>query len=276
MIIDIHAHTSNHKMLGLHSQTASIDDLEMYAKKYNIEKIVLMATYFPFKGTGLSNYELLKRIQGKDLFLMFGSLDISSDFEKGLNELEELARDKKIFGIKLYPGYQIFDCADKYILPVKFHTGELHHCCPGENRKKGEFRCGSYCRIDKYGDLSMPKNIFPVAKKFSDVTFILSHLGNPYFDQLQEVMRECLNVYTDISGQFVSATDEDTPGYREVIKKEIEKFLNLSHGIDRIMFGTDFPIQSYKDSLEIIDSLNLSDLDKDKILYQNAKKLLKL
>src|SRR3989339_434953 len=107
MIIDIHAHTSNHKMLGLHSQTASIDDLE-----------------------------------------------------KGLNELEELARDKKIFGIKLYPGYQIFDCADKnifpiyelarkYNLPVKFHTGELHHCCPGENRKKGEFRCGSYCRIDK-------------------------------------------------------------------------------------------------------------------------------
>src|SRR3989339_752376 len=253
MIIDIHAHTSNHKMLGLHSQTASIDDLEMYAKKYNIEKIVLMATYFPFKGTGLSNYELLKRIQGKDLFLMFGSLDISSDFEKGLNELEELARDKKIFGIKLYPGYQIFDCADKNIFPIY----EL-------------------ARKYNYGVLSMPKNFFLVDKKFSDFIFILSYLGNPYFDQLQEVMRECLNVYTDISGQFVSATDEDTPGYREVIKKEIEKFLNLSHGIDRIMFGTDFPIQSYKDSLEIIDSLNLSDLDKDKILYQNAKKLLKL
>lgn len=287
MIIDIHAHTSNHQMLGLHTKTATIQDLEAYAKKYNIEKIVLMATYFPFKGSGLSNYELLKRVQDKELFLIFGSLDSSGDIEQGVGELKELAKQKKIAGIKLYPGYQIFDCADekifpvyelalKYNLPVKFHTGELHHCCSRENRGKGEFRCGDYCRIDKYGDLSKPENILPVAKHFENVKFILSHLSNPYFSQLREVMRQCSNVYTDISGQFVSATEEDTKEYRNLIKEEIIEFLKLPNGADRLMFGTDFPIQSYEDSFAIIDSLNLNSVDKNKVLYQNAKKILDL
>jgi len=287
MVIDIHAHTSNHQMFGLHIKTATIDDLESYAQKYNIQKIVLLATYFPFKKSGLSNRELWKRIQGKELFLMFGSLDLSGDFSSGLEELESLAEQKKIAGIKLYPGYQIFDCADerifpvytlaqKYNLPVMLHTGELHHCCSKEDRKKGKFRCGSYCKIDKHGNLSRPKNILAVAKHFSDLKFILSHLGNPYFEELRKVMKQCDNVYTDISGQFLSGTQEDTLEYRNVIQKELELFLQLPKGIDRLMFGTDFPIQSYKDSLELVNSLNLEKSSKEKILYKNAKNILAL
>jgi len=42
------------------------------------------------------------------------------------------------------------------------------------------------------------------------------------------------------------------------------------------MFGTDFPIQSVKDSIDIVESLQISDSTKEKIYYKTAARLLKL
>ncbi|MBT5022517.1 amidohydrolase [Candidatus Woesearchaeota archaeon] len=291
-LIDIHAHTSNYELWGLHTKTATLDDLEKYARQYNIKKIVLMATYFPYKGTGVNNKEMMQRIQGRDLFSFFGSLNVMKDFDKGVSELRELAESKQIAGIKLYPGYQnfnasdekmfeIYKIADKYGLPVMFHTGELHHCCPRSERKDRElvaqkYPCKGTCYIDDQKHLSQPKQMVGAANKFPNVNFILSHLSNPYFLELCDVMSECPNVYTDISGQFLSASDEDTVEYREELKIEIQQFLELPNGINRVMFGTDFPIQSYKDSIELIKLLNLSSENEEKIFYGNAARLLKL
>jgi len=49
MIIDIHAHTSRHKLWNLHTASADIADLHQLADRFGIEKIYLMATYFPLK-----------------------------------------------------------------------------------------------------------------------------------------------------------------------------------------------------------------------------------
>ena len=118
MIIDIHAHTSSHKLWNLHTEDASIAAIEKWAAQFQITLICLMATYFPFKKSGLPNYELLSRIAGKKLFRMFGSLDIMNNFENGLRELRELATEKLIAGIKLYPGYQDFDAADQSVFDI--------------------------------------------------------------------------------------------------------------------------------------------------------------
>ena len=287
-IIDVHAHTSNHRLWGLHVETATIDDLTRLAGQFNIQKIVLMATYFPFKKSGLHNHELYRRIKGNDLFAMFGSLDVTTNFWKGFYELVLMALQKKIAGIKLYPGYQEFDCSDSKIfpifylarvmqIPVMFHTGELHHCCPRDERKKGKFRCGDTCMIEKLGHLSRPEAILPAIKAFPHVNFILSHLGNPYFNEQRQIMTNHQNVYTDISGQFVSGLpEEDNQAYRQTIRNKLRQFLNIAYAGDRIMFGTDFPIQSYQASMDIIDSLDLAPGLKEKILHKNAKRLLKI
>ncbi|MFC1598458.1 amidohydrolase family protein [Patescibacteria group bacterium] len=287
MIIDVHAHTSDHSLWDLHTQTATITDLENFAQKHQVKKIILLATYFPFKQRGMTNLALLERIKDNPLFAMFGSLDVMNNFLLGVRELASLARKKKIIGIKLYPGYQVFDPSDSayfdiyrlaqdFNLPVMFHTGELHHCCPTEQRQAGEFSCGDECMIDKYGYLAIPRAILGATLQFPQVKFIFSHLGNPFFEQLREVMAECSNVYTDISGQFLSASEEDTPEYRQELKEEMLKFLKLKNGIDRIMFGTDFPIQSYQDSIDLVKALDLSAEDEAKIFYQNAAKVLNL
>lgn len=282
MIIDIHAHTSNHRLRDLHTASANIETLYSEARRFGIGTIVLMATYFPLKGTGVHNLDLLDRIRGKPLFKAFGSLDVTKDVGAGLDELLYLALRGEIAGIKLYPGYQgfepgdsrlyeIYDLAECLNLPVMFHGGELHHCCPPD-RRLTPFPCGlDHCRLDDLQELARPCHVRKVARDFPSVKFVVSHLANPYFGELRDVMGECPNVFTDISGQFVSGSDEDTEDYRQMIVLEILKFLALPGGADRIMFGTDFPIQSYGDSIDLVNRLDLSSENREKIFHLNAE-----
>jgi predicted TIM-barrel fold metal-dependent hydrolase len=279
MIIDIHAHTSNHKLWNLHTETATIADLEKKALENSINKIFLMATYFPYKKSGLMNEELLKRIRGNPLFGMFGSLNVMDKLSEGVEELKILVKNKMITGIKLYPGYQDFDCSDQKLfplfdiakqnkIPVMIHTGELHHCCP-----EGVIRCGDYCRLDKLADLSRPSKIVGSIRNFPEVNFILSHLSSPYCDELQDVMSKFSNVYTDISGLFISGREDSEQQTNEAVG-QISDFLKLDNGASRILFGTDFPIQSYADSIALVKKLNLDKESEEKIFYKNALQLL--
>ncbi len=287
MIIDIHAHTSNHELQGLYTSDASLEYLHREAKTRDIKKIILMATYFPLKKSGLPNKVLLERIKGDPLFACFASLDLENNFLGGLKELSELAEKKMILGIKLYPGYQkvdlsnslfspLFRLAEKHKLPVACHLGELHHCCSREQRHNNIYRCGNdHCLLDERGILSQPECLNLVAARFPKVNFIACHLGNPNFTELRHLMAISPNIYTDISGQFLSGTDEGSPAYRRQIRREIREFLKIS-GSGKILFGTDFPIQSYADTLELITALNLPPADKEKILFRNAQKILNI
>lgn len=290
MLIDMHAHTTDKALWGLHTTSASIVDLEAKDSEYNVLRTVLLATYFPFKGTGLHNLELLQRVASNDQFLVFGSLDLMNVHKDGVQELRELLAQDLIVGIKLYPGYQdilngslvtarlqaVLKLASDYQVPVMFHTGELHHCCPRKDRDAGRGKCGTTCWIDRLQYQAEPEFLSQFAWQFPDVKMIFSHLGNPYFDQLQEAMLTLPNVYTDISGQFLSGTDEETEEYYQLIQQKIEDLLRSEELHDRILFGTDFPIQSYESSIRIVESLNCSGAVKEKIRWQNAARLLKL
>jgi uncharacterized protein len=214
MIIDIHAHTSRHRLWGLHTQQADVEYLHKQAQRHGIDKIYLMATYFPLKKSGLHNYELLERIKDDALFGCFGSLDLENDFNHGYSELKELIERGLIDGIKLYPGYQnvvisdsefwpIYELAQNFDLPVAIHMGELHHCCQRKDRNQPKLRCGlSQCPLDERGMLAHPSQLKKIANVFSKVNFIVCHLANPFFANLRELMAQSPNIYTDISFQI--------------------------------------------------------------------------
>jgi len=130
------------------------------------------------------------------------------------------------------------------------------------------------CQLYKYQEMSRPERIERPARDFPDVKFVVSHLANPYFTNLRRIMKRCPNVSTDISGQFVSGSLENTKKYRQRVVSEIEKFLRLPDGLDRVMFATDFPIQSYEDTLDLVARLHLSEQELKCILGMNAKRLL--
>ena len=94
--IDMHCHTSPREIEGIIPKSATIAQITAEMKKHEIERTVLLATYFPHKGSGISNFRLHDWIEGNKKFLMFGSLDFEHYFYQGYNELEEMCLPDQI------------------------------------------------------------------------------------------------------------------------------------------------------------------------------------
>jgi aminocarboxymuconate-semialdehyde decarboxylase len=48
------------------------------------------------------------------------------------------------------------------------------------------------------------------------------------------------------------------------------------YGIDNVMYGTDYPCWDPATALKLIDELELSQADQDKLFYSNARRILRL
>lgn len=266
--IDIHCHTSNRILKEFVNTDISINAIEKQMDNFNISKTCLLATYFSHKGSGISNFRLLKWINNSDKFYLFGSLDFTNYFYAGYNELDELIALKKLNGIKIYTTYQHIDLysdnmtkllklAEQYNLPVMFHTG-----CSNSRASLGR---------DFVVEEVFAKKLEFLIKKFN-INFILAHLGKPQIDQTINVIKNNKNVYTDISGLINSLEKNEIKYFINKVRK-----LLLECGPEQILFGTDFPVQSHEDSVRIInDSMfDFSINDQKKVFYENAFKIIK-
>lgn len=286
MIIDFHVHTSKKTLRDLHVTSATMDDLRALAKRHNIDKMVLLATYFPLKRRGgTNNKQLIEEVNGDPLFLPFGSLNVENNVADGVAELADLAQTGQISGIKLYPGYQnfapedpkvfpVYELAQSYNLPVIIHTGLLHECCKKQERESGIYNCGyGYCPLfTERLSLARPKSLIGALKMFPRVKFVLAHLAKPYHKELRDVMRRFRNTFTDISGQFNSGASYATEKFIDNVVREANLFIKeVPDGEDRFLFASDFPIQSYADTFSLIERLDVSDKVREKIFSENAK-----
>jgi predicted TIM-barrel fold metal-dependent hydrolase len=173
------------------------------------------------------------------------------EVEDMLGEAHQLG----IRGVKMHPMYQNFSIDDKYMygfyelmagmgLFVMFHTG-LDMAFPGNNQADVE-------RVKK------------VADWFKDLTIICTHVGGwKQWDRIR-CLSDCENVYTETSLTLTEISDD------EFVKA-------LSHfDEDRVLFGSDSPWTDQKEMLERTLRLKISDSRKEKMVYRNAAKLLKL
>lgn len=268
--IDIHCHTTNRKLEGIVPRSAGIDTILEEMERHEIEKTVLLASYFPHKSSGISNFRLLRWISDNKKFLMFGSLDFEHYFYQGYNELAELAEQKLIKGIKIYSSYQKIDVrsgqmqqiaqlASQYNLPLMFHGGE------------------SYTSLRKYNQLAITNIIMPqeigVLAQEHGLDIIISHLCTPFLPELIKAVNRNNHLYSDLSGVF------DSKYGREAIPEcieEIKQFLGEC-GPEKLLFGTDFPVQTHKDSVYLVEEAmkSYSSAEKQAVYYNNAVRLLK-
>ncbi len=264
--IDIHCHTTNKIPTHVLPVSASIDAIVAQMEKYDIERTILLPTYFPRKGTGISNFRLFDRIRDHPQLSMFGSLDFGTYFQRDYDELEELAQREVIKGIKVYSGYQTIDftsghfnkvlkLARAHALPIMFHCGYTYD------------RGNDFLPADAH-----PKVLETIAKENPDIAFIAAHLALPYIDDIIEIVRNNPNVYADSSGLINSRSNR--PEIPQCIGK-IRKFLDAC-GVDHLIFGTDFPVQTHKDSVFLIEKAmrGYPDADKRKVYYDNSRRLL--
>ena len=63
--------------------------------------------------------------------------------------------------------------------------------------------------------------------------------------------------------------------YKTMPAEQIKAVIK-THTADKILFGTDFPWSSVQGTVNMIESLGLSQTEKEKIYYKNAEKLLQI
>ncbi len=145
----------------------------------------------------------------------------------------------------LFPYYAL---AEKYNLPVGIHTGSA-----GPDHGSPAFR----------EDMGNPVLIKPVLAKFPKLRVWLMHAGGPYLKETIGIMKQYPGVYTDISA-INNPAIMPAPAFKAIIKTLMDAGLE-----DRLLFGSDnAPIQTV---LVAVEDLNLTSVQREKILYRNAK-----
>lgn len=169
------------------------------------------------------------------------------DIEDVEGELEDI-RCRGLRGIKLHPDFQRFSIDDPKMLP-------LYRAAQREGLPI-LFHMG-----DDRTDFSAPRRLANVLEQLPDLTCIAAHLGG--YTQWKEA-RDCLrgaNVFVDTSSSLMFLSQEEALA-------SIEHF-----GLNRVMYGTDFPMWDAKEELERFFALGLGEADNRAILYGNFARL---
>ena len=176
--------------------------------------------------------------------------------------------DKDLAGIKLYPGYQLFyphdprlapvyEYAHRRGLPVLFHQGDT---------------------LDGIGlvKFARPLEVDEVAGRYRDVTFVLCHFGNPWISEGAEVVFKNPNVYADTSGLLAHPSFPYFERMVEQSRRVLYEAIVTIGGPDRILYGSDWPLEELRVAVGLIDRLDLPESDRDLILGGNARRLFHL
>ena len=188
-------------------------------------------------------------INDKKKIFAFGSV-----YPHAKNVLDELDRIKSLglCGVKFHPEYQKFFVDDEMMKPIYKKISQLGLITVFHAGKDYGFMPPYHC---------MPENLKNALKWF-DAPVVAAHWGG--MNCAEEVLNELcgLDVYFDSSF-----------GYGQMPRIAAEKIIER-HGIDKLLFGTDSPWHTPSIEMRLINSLGLTDDEKEAVCFKNAEKLL--
>lgn len=190
-------------------------------------------------------------IQG-DRIISFGS--VYPDAPDVLDELERI-KELGLFGVKLHPEFQNFYVDDEKMKPIYKKISELGLITLFHAGMDVGYRPPYHCTAER----------LEKALSWFSTPVVAAHLGG--LDESQEVIKRLCskeNLYLDTAYSY------------GIVAKPVLSDIIEAHGIDKILFGSDCPWHRPAWEKKMIDSLELTNDDKEKIYYKNAKKLLKL
>lgn len=264
MIIDFHVHAFPDalaaKALPLLSKCsggvkpnydATISGLESYLAKNNVNyAVVLNIATNPHQEKKVNDFAI--SLLEKKNIIPFGS--VHPDSPNALSELERLAK-AGIRGIKLHPDYQHFFVDDEKMFPIYKKIAELGFITV--------FHAGVDIGYPKPVHCT-PERLLRVLDLFDDAPVVAAHFGGwLLWDSVLEDL--CgTKVYLDTA----FSSGKMPPDYaKELIK---------AHGADKVLLGSDMPWSDTLDEVRFVQSLDLSAEDEEKILSNNAKRLLNI
>ena len=252
-IIDFHAHIYPDKIAEKASQatgdfygitpaySGTSKELLTSGKAAGISRFVLLPVATKPDQVSHINDFIADEVSAHNEFYGFGTLH--PDCENILKETEHII-SLGLKGIKLHPDTQQFNTDDKRLFEVfdyiQGKTPLLVHCG------------------DKRFDFSHPRRLKNVIDNFPHWQVIAAHLGGwSLFDEAFELLKD-ENCYLDISSTMMFLPPE-----------QIEHYIH-GYGVERILFGTDFPLWRPEQEVASFRRLNLSSFEFERIAYKNA------
>ncbi|CAG8445761.1 12834_t:CDS:1 [Cetraspora pellucida] len=223
--------------------------------KAGVEKLCLNAWYRPGKVI-ISNDIISEWVQKyPNRFIGIAGVNLLDPFN-AVKELERAVNVLGFKGLRVIPWLYNIPPNDKHYYPLYVkcieldipfftqvgHTGPL---CPSETGRPIPY-------IDE------------IALTFPQLKIVGGHIGYPWTNEMISVSWKHPNVYIDTSAYL--------PRY---YPQELIHYMK-TYGQDKVCYGTNFPQLNWKDTMEQVDELGLSDKVKEKFLYKNMAKLLKL
>jgi len=194
-----------------------------------------------------------------DLFIGFASFDLNKDFEK---EIKYALNNLGLKGIKIHPQLQLIKPDDEKLSKIFEIANENRLLCvihTGITGIGAGIKGGGGLPLE----LGRPIYVDNLAIKYPDVNFILAHFGWPWYEEALAVAYHKGNVFIDISGW--------SPKYiPQIVLKYMDSLLQ-----DKFLFGSDYPMLQPSRIINELKSLNLKNETLNKILYENAKKIIK-
>jgi hypothetical protein len=146
----------------------------------------------------------------------------------------------------------LYDYAESKNLPVMFHTGDT------------ALSDGSLVHAH-------PLTLDRLANKRPNLKIVICHFGNPWMADVGELIYKHSNVYADISGLVAGDDGKYSAQYLESLAAKISDAIYFAGGADKVIFGTDYPVETYSAALSLVERLKIEKDDIEKILYKNAR-----
>ena len=258
-IIDIHTHVyprairrkavaavGEYYTLSMFAE-GSPSDLLSRGSRIGVVKYVLHPVATKAEQVKSSNLFISGLQQKNDAFIGFGTIHPKTPNPSAT--IDEIIR-LGLHGVKLHPEFQSFYIDDTHMfpiyeaiegrLPLLIHTG------------------------DENVTSSSPGRLAKILKLFPSLTVIAPHLGG--YAMWDEVIDQLVgkDVYLDTSSSL------------RFLDRQKAVDIIRSHGTDKVMFGTDYPMWLPEEDLDLFYQLGLTEQENAQILYGNAARLLGL
>lgn len=270
--IDVHVHLSGRKDDALlpyarrNGLSYTLGELSRLMKGNGIARALLLSP--PLKsGAPLPNEEVMATCQTSG-GLLSPVLTVAPTARE-VKEAVSMAREAEgtVKGFKVLLGYTevfaydpvfdgLYDYAEKEGLPVMFHTGDT---------------------ADSRGSLihSHPLTLDALANARPGLKIVACHFGNPWFDDVGELLYKHENVYADVSGLAVGG-GRYSLRYTEWLARKLSEAIYFAGGADKVVFGSDYPVTLQSTALALVAKLGIDEVDKRKILSRNARRVFPL
>lgn len=190
-----------------------------------------------------------------DRFLGLAGVDPTEGM-RGVRELEKAVREYGFIGAHLYPHW--FELAPDHARYYPFYAKCVELDVPIQ------LQVGQSLVYDKSfprRSVGRPITLDSVACDFPELKLIGIHIGIPWTDEMIAMAWKHENVFI--------GSDAHAPRYWP---QSFIHYIN-TYGQDKVIFGTDFPVLGFQETMKQIDELDLRPGPKQKFLRDNALRI---